>query len=236
MKRLVLTAVGLALVVGIWTMALTGCASDKVVEKIVVVTPTVAPTSTPEPKPALAVQDAAYYLDVTDTLPGFARLDPREEGMTKEAWAPYWGKYVEEMFSDFQLYLSEKPFDYVFMTMGVFPSKIDLAAWKAQMRDQETFSQQALAGFAKGFAARSGVPEAEAPQPSMTWRDVAVGDSAKLGEFSLLYESGQVQMDMVIMFDENAVVFIYDMWYPAEPPAVDILTIARAVSGRMANR
>ena len=233
MRRLGIVAVGLALVVALPLLA--ACASDKVVEKIVVVTPTVAPTSTPEPKPAITVDDAALYLDVSDVLPGFERLDPRQEGMTKEQ---VWGQWVErtEQFSDFDLYLSEQPFQYVFMAMAVFPSKMELAAWKASMRkDDEALTQDFISGLTESLAASTGLEEA--PSTSVVWSDLAVGDSAKRAEVLMSYEGGEpLQLDFVLLFQENSVVFIYNMWYPTEPPTVDILTVTRAVSARIANR
>lgn len=236
MKRLGIAAVGLAVVLGVSTAALTGCASEQVVEKLVLVTPTVAPAPTPEPKPAITLADAPSYLNVSDILPGFKRLDPSQEGMTwDQPWAQQFGKEAEK-FSDFQLYLSDQPYQYVFMTMGVFSGESEQAAWKAMMRgDDQGLTQQFLSGFAPAFAASSG--QKEAPKVSVVWSDVAVGDSAKRAQVSLSYQGGRVQMvDMVIMFQENSVTFIYDLWYPAEPAAVDILTVARAVSGRIANR
>ena len=198
------------------------------------VTPTVAPTPTPAPKPAITLDDAPSYLNVSDILPGFARLDPRQEGGTKEdVWGLQMGNSVEQ-FSELQLYLSEKPFQYMWIMMGVFPSRAELASWKAVVRDEKTFSQQFVQGFVEAFTARSGLKDV--PEPSMTCRDVAVGDFARLCELSLVYQGGQIQMDVVLMFQENTVVLIYDMWYPAEPATVDILTVARTVSSRIANR
>ena len=230
MKRLVMAAVGLALVVGICTMALAGCASDEVVEKIVVVTPTVAPTSTPEPKPAITLDDAPSYLDVSRILPGFKRLDPRQEGMTQG-----FGNQADN-FSDYQLYLSDQPYQYVFMRMRVFSRESELAAWKASIRgDDQELTQQFLSGFLPAFAASSG--QTEAPEVSVTWSDVAVGDAAKLAQVSLTFEGGHIQMvDMLVVFQENSAFYIYDRWYPAEPPIVDLLTIARGVSSNIANR
>jgi len=234
MKRLAIAAVRLALVVGLCTMVLTACASGKVVDKTVLVTPTVALTSTPEPKPAITLDDAPAYLDVSATLPGFRRLDPGAEGMTKEALlGPVLGKDIEK-FSDFELYLSEEPLQYVLMTMGVLSSEMELAAWKAQVRAEKTVPEQAVEDFAKGFAGRTGLPGT--PQYSVDVRDVAVGDYAKLYEISLLYEGEQSHLDTVWMFQENVVAIIYDIWYSPGSPAVDILTVARAVSSRIANR
>jgi hypothetical protein len=234
MRRLDIVAVGLALVVGVFTMVLTGCASGKVVEKTVVATPTVAPASTPEPKPAITLDDAPAYLDVSAALPGFRRLDARAEGMTKEALlGSVLGKGIEK-FSEVELYLSEEPLQYVFTTMGVFSSEMELAAWKAEVRAEKTVPEQVVEDFAKGFAARTGL--SGTPQYSVDLREMAVGDYAKLFEISLLYEGEQSHLETVYMFQENALVLIYDLWYSTQPPAVDILTVARAVSARIANR
>lgn len=246
MKRPVIAAVGLALAVGVLTTAFVACTTGKVVEQIIVVTPTVPaveepesatspirqPTPEPRSRPELTLDDAPYFLDVGSVLPGFKKLDPTQDGFTKEELG------LGPRVSDVVVYLSEQPFQFVMVFMGLLSGDIEKASARVGLRREEALEEFLIAGLFEGM---SQFFDPGSVETDVQWNKVSVGDTAKLAQVTMT-DLGLVlaEVDVLLFLQEEgremAQVIVMSVWLPEAPAAVDTLTVGREVSSRIANR
>jgi hypothetical protein len=189
--------------------------------------PTAPPATASPSTSGLSLDDASYYLDASAVLPGFRALDPTEEGLSNEQLG------LGPDYSEVTAYLSEEPFQTTFMFMYIASGEIEKASLKAELRDEQYLED----AFLSGFTESAGDEDVET---SIEWSDADVGDAAKLARMTATTSGAQIEVEMLVFFQEvgedAAAVFIGSMWLPAEPATVDTLTVAREISARIASR
>ncbi len=178
----------------------------------------------------MSLDDAAYYLDASAVLPGFRQVDPCDEGFRNEDLG------LGPSFSEVRCYVSEQPFELVWLYMFVASGEFEKAAARAELRDQEAQEEAILASLRGGMAPE----EAQWMEVAIEWSVPPLADTASMAQVTMdVYgEASQAEFLMFIQEEgsEAAVVVVSTLWFSDEVAPSGAFAVAREVSDRIAGR
>ncbi|MCP3684059.1 MAG: hypothetical protein GY861_15365 [bacterium] len=174
-------------------------------------TPTLKLTPTPTPTrhhSEFTLSDAPQLLDLSSLLPGtFEHIDAASEGMSNADIG------LGPVFSEVQVFLSEEPYQLIYMYLCVVESRIEKAASDALLRDDDQIESILLENIRAG-AAEEGIYDMKFANTLVSHPNV--GDIAALGQGTIEAYGASSGFDILFFRRNDTYIFLCSVYSPNE--------------------